>query len=109
MLDVLTIGEFAPGSEASETAGVGMLRDATAEIIATWNRRIDAALADAAIRSRPDELRNEPFVQTPNKHGASCGRIRQMGRGDQAVGRKAEVRSDLVDCKGPRAEIKLPS
>jgi tripartite-type tricarboxylate transporter receptor subunit TctC len=69
MPDVPTIGELVPGYEASETAGGGVPRDTPAKIIATPNRGIDAARADADIRLRLAELESEPFVQTPNEHG----------------------------------------
>jgi len=67
--NVPAIGEFVPGYEASVTAGVGVPKDTPAEIVATLNREINAALADADIRSRLADLGSEPFAQTPNEYG----------------------------------------
>lgn len=83
MPDVPTIGELVPGCEASESAGIGAPRDTPAEIIATLNWGIDAALADADMRSRLAELGNEPFVETPNEYGAVI--VRETDKWAEAV------------------------
>lgn len=81
--DVPTIGEFVPGYEASVTAGVGVPKDTPAEIIATLNREINAALADADIRSRLADLGSEPFAQTPDEYGGFI--VRETDKWAKAV------------------------
>jgi tripartite-type tricarboxylate transporter receptor subunit TctC len=50
--DVPTVGEFVPGYEASAVNGIGAPKDTPAEIIGTINAEINAALADAKLKSR---------------------------------------------------------
>jgi len=63
--DTPTVGEFVPGYEASTWSGVGMPRNTPAEIVATLNREINAALADPGIRARLAELSTEPMPLSP--------------------------------------------
>jgi tripartite-type tricarboxylate transporter receptor subunit TctC len=50
--DVPTVGEFVPGYEASGFAGIGAPRNTSSEIIGILNGEINAAVADATIKSR---------------------------------------------------------
>jgi tripartite-type tricarboxylate transporter receptor subunit TctC len=68
--DVPTLAETLPGYEAVAFTGVGAPRGTPQEVIARLNREINAALADAAIRKRLDELTVTPLVFTPAEYGA---------------------------------------
>ena len=51
-----TLGEFLKGYEASAWIGVGVPKGTPADIIATLNREINAAIVDPTIKHRLDEL-----------------------------------------------------
>jgi len=51
-----TIGEFLKGYEASAWIGVGVPKGTPADIIATLNREINAAIVDPTVKKRLDEL-----------------------------------------------------
>jgi tripartite-type tricarboxylate transporter receptor subunit TctC len=67
--DVPTVGESIPGYEASVWQGVGAPRDTPADVIATLNTAINAALADPAIKTRLGALGFTPFASTPAEFG----------------------------------------
>lgn len=67
--DVPAIGEFVPGYLATGWQGIGAPRDTPAEIIATLNRAVNAALADPAFKARLTSLGVEPFANTPAGFG----------------------------------------
>ena len=50
------LGEFLKGYEASAWIGVGVPKGTPADIIATLNREINAAIVDPTIKHRLDEL-----------------------------------------------------
>lgn len=52
LADVPTIGEFVPGYEASAVNGIGAPKNTPAEIIEKLNAEINAALADAKLKTR---------------------------------------------------------
>jgi tripartite-type tricarboxylate transporter receptor subunit TctC len=54
--DLPTIGEFVPGYEASAWLGLGAPKGTPAEIIATLNREVNAALADQKLSTRLADL-----------------------------------------------------
>src|SRR5262245_39509341 len=54
--DVPTIGDFAPGYEASAWYGIGALSNTPGEIVDTLNREINAGLTDPKIKARLVEL-----------------------------------------------------
>jgi len=54
--DIPTLAEFLPGYEASLWFGIGAPRNTPAEIVATLNREINAALADPKIKARIAEM-----------------------------------------------------
>jgi tripartite-type tricarboxylate transporter receptor subunit TctC len=67
--DVPTVGEYLPGYEASAVDGIGVPRDTPAEIIATLNRQINAALADPVVKSRIADLGSAPLVMSSGDFG----------------------------------------
>ena len=62
--DVPTVGESIPGFEVSTWQGIGAPKNTPAEIVATLNKEIDAALADGTIKARLAELGSEPMPMT---------------------------------------------
>ena len=54
--DIPTIGELLKGYEASAWIGVGVPKSTPAEIIATLNQQINAAIVDPTIKARLNEL-----------------------------------------------------
>ena len=68
--DVPTVGETVAGYEASALAGLGAPRHTPAEIIATINREINAALADPKMRARLGDLGGTPIPGSPEDYGA---------------------------------------
>ena len=65
LFDVPTIGEFVPGFEASTWQGIGAPKDVPAEIVATLNKEINAALADEKIKARLAQLGSVPMPMSP--------------------------------------------
>jgi len=63
--DVPTIAESVPGFEASTWQGIGAPKSTPAEITATLNREINAALADATIKARLADLGSVPTPMSP--------------------------------------------
>ena len=62
--DVPTVGESIPGFEVSTWQGIGAPKNTPAEIVATLNKEINAALADGTIKARLAELGSEPMPMT---------------------------------------------
>lgn len=62
--DVPTVGESIPGFEISTWQGIGAPKNTSAEIVATLNKEINAALADGTIKARLAELGSEPMPMT---------------------------------------------
>ena len=60
--DVPTVGEFAPGYEASTWSGVGAPKATPAEIVEKLNKEINAALDDHKIKARLADLGSAPLV-----------------------------------------------
>ena len=67
--DILTVGDFVPGYEASNIRGIGAPRNTPAEIIDKLNMEINAALADPRIRARLADLGGTPIPMTPAEFG----------------------------------------
>jgi len=63
--DVPTIAESVPGFEASTWQGIGAPKNTPPEIVATVNKQINAALADADIKARLAELGSVPNPMSP--------------------------------------------
>jgi tripartite-type tricarboxylate transporter receptor subunit TctC len=62
--DVPTVGESISGFEVSTWQGIGAPKNTPAEIVATLNKEINAALADGTIKARLAELGSEPMPMT---------------------------------------------
>jgi tripartite-type tricarboxylate transporter receptor subunit TctC len=54
--DLPTLGEFAPGFEASSVQGIGVPRNTPAEIVEKLNIEINAGLADPKMKARLEDL-----------------------------------------------------
>jgi tripartite-type tricarboxylate transporter receptor subunit TctC len=67
--DTPTVSESVPGYEASALAGVGAPRATPADVIATLNREINAALADPRLKSRLADLGGTPIPGSPDDYG----------------------------------------
>jgi tripartite-type tricarboxylate transporter receptor subunit TctC len=67
--DVPTVGEFLPGYESSAWYGIGAPRGTSADIVATLNREINAALADAKIKARLADLGGTVITGSPADFG----------------------------------------
>jgi tripartite-type tricarboxylate transporter receptor subunit TctC len=63
--EIPTVGDFLPGYEASYWCGVGLPRNAPAEIVDELNREINAGLADHRMLSRIAELGGTAIVGSP--------------------------------------------
>src|SRR5262245_63947956 len=64
-----TVGDFVPGYEASTAGGIGAPKGTPAKIVHTLNTEINAALADANLRSRYAALGSEPHPSSPADFG----------------------------------------
>ena len=63
--EVPTIAESVAGFEASTWQGIGAPKNTPADIVATLNREINAALADATIKARLADLGSVPTPMSP--------------------------------------------
>jgi tripartite-type tricarboxylate transporter receptor subunit TctC len=63
--DVPTISESVPGFEANTWQGIGAPKDTPAEVVATLNKEINAALAEPKLKARFVELGAEVFPGSP--------------------------------------------
>jgi tripartite-type tricarboxylate transporter receptor subunit TctC len=73
MPDIATVGETVPGFESSQWYGVGAPAGTPALIIAKLNREINAALADAKMKARIDQLGGAPLAMSPDAFGTFVG------------------------------------
>src|SRR5260370_10447415 len=64
-----TVGHFVPGYEASSAGGIGAPKGTRAGIVHKLNAEINAALADANLRSRYAALGSEPNPSSPADFG----------------------------------------
>jgi tripartite-type tricarboxylate transporter receptor subunit TctC len=60
-----TMGEFAPGYEASQWFGIGAPKNTPADIVDKLNREINAGLADPKIKARLADLGGEVLALSP--------------------------------------------
>ncbi len=67
--DLPTVGDFVPGYEASQWYGLAAPKDTPADVVATLNTTVNAALADAGMKARLAELGGAPFPGTPAEFG----------------------------------------
>jgi tripartite-type tricarboxylate transporter receptor subunit TctC len=68
--DLPTVGDFVPGYEASQWYGLAAPKDTPADVIATLNKTVNTALADAGMKMRLAELGGAPFAGTTAAFGA---------------------------------------
>jgi tripartite-type tricarboxylate transporter receptor subunit TctC len=68
--ELVPIGEFVSGYEASDWQGLGAPRGTPAEIIATLNAAVNEGLADARFRARISELGGDVIGGLPGEFGA---------------------------------------
>ena len=67
--DIPTIGDVVPGYESSQWYGIGIPKDASAEIVGKLNREINVALNDPKMKARLVDLGGTPLVGTPADFG----------------------------------------
>jgi tripartite-type tricarboxylate transporter receptor subunit TctC len=67
--DIPTIGDVVPGYESSQWYGIGIPKDASAEIVGKLNSEINAALNDPKMKARLVDLGGTPLVGTPADFG----------------------------------------
>jgi tripartite-type tricarboxylate transporter receptor subunit TctC len=65
--DVPPVRDFLPGYEASGFAGIGVPKGTPTTIIDLLNKELNAALADATVRTRITELGGTPLGGTPQE------------------------------------------
>ena len=70
--DLPTIGEFVPGYHASAWLGIGAPKDASAAVIATLNKEINAIVSRPDLKSRLAGLGIVPRPMTPAEFGKFC-------------------------------------
>jgi tripartite-type tricarboxylate transporter receptor subunit TctC len=63
--DLPTVEEFVPGYEVSAWYGIGAPKGTPAEVVDKLNKEINAALADAKMKTRFADLGNIPMTMTP--------------------------------------------
>jgi tripartite-type tricarboxylate transporter receptor subunit TctC len=77
-LDILPgvppMNEFVPGYETSFWLGIGAPKDTPAEVVATLNKEINAALNDPRVTSQLASLGDTPIPMTPDQFGASIAK-----------------------------------
>jgi tripartite-type tricarboxylate transporter receptor subunit TctC len=66
---VPTVGETVPGYEVIGWTGVGVPTGTPAEIVATLNREIKAALSDPRIKAQLADVGGRPIIVTPDEFG----------------------------------------
>ena len=67
--DTPTVADFVPGYEASGFAGIGVPKNAPAEIVELLNKELNAGLADSKIKGRIVELGGTVLGGTPAAFG----------------------------------------
>ena len=67
--DVPSLGDFLPGYDASILLGVGAPKNTPADIVATLNKEISAALADPSMKERIANFGYKTFASSPAEYG----------------------------------------
>jgi tripartite-type tricarboxylate transporter receptor subunit TctC len=67
--DLLTVGDFVPGYEASQWYGLGLPKNTSTEIIDKLNNEINAALADPKMKARFADLGGTALPGSPIEFG----------------------------------------
>ena len=67
--DLLTVGDFVPGYEASQWYGMGAPKGTSVEITDKLNKEINAAFSDTAMKARFADIGGEPLAGSPADFG----------------------------------------
>ena len=89
--DLQPVGDFVPGYESSQWYGLSAPAKTSADIVATLNREINAAFADAKMKSRFADIGGEPLTGTPDEFGKFiAGETEKWGKVVKSTGMKPE-------------------
>jgi tripartite-type tricarboxylate transporter receptor subunit TctC len=89
--DIPTVGEFAPGYEASNWSGLGAPKNTPTEIVDRLNKEINAGLADPKMKERLADLGGTPLVGSPADFGEFiAAETEKWGKVIRALNIKAE-------------------
>jgi tripartite-type tricarboxylate transporter receptor subunit TctC len=89
--DLPPVGDFVPGYESSQWYGLGAPAKTAADMVATLNREINAAFADAKMKSRFADIGGEPLTGTPDEFGKFiAGETEKWGKVVKFTGMKPE-------------------
>ena len=89
--DLPPVGDFVPGYESSQWYGLGAPAKTSADIVATLNGEINAAFADAKMKSRFADIGGEPLTGTPDEFGKFiAGETEKWGKVVKSTGMKPE-------------------
>jgi tripartite-type tricarboxylate transporter receptor subunit TctC len=89
--DLQPVGDFVPGYESSQWYGLSAPAKTAADIVATLNREINAAFADAKMKSRFADIGGEPLTGTPDEFGKFiAGETEKWGKVVKSTGMKPE-------------------
>jgi tripartite-type tricarboxylate transporter receptor subunit TctC len=69
LADIPTVGDFVPGYESAEWAGLGVPKQTPSEIIDKLNKEINAGLADPKLKARFADLGAVVFPSSPAEFG----------------------------------------
>ena len=67
--DIPSLGDFLPGYDASILLGVGAPKNTPADVVATLNKEISAALADPTVKERIANFGYAAFASSPTEYG----------------------------------------
>jgi tripartite-type tricarboxylate transporter receptor subunit TctC len=89
--DLPPVGDFVPGYESSQWYGLSAPAKISADIVTTLNREINAAFADAKMKSRFADIGGEPLAGTPEAFGKFiAGETEKWGKVVKSTGMKPE-------------------
>jgi tripartite-type tricarboxylate transporter receptor subunit TctC len=67
--DIPTVGEFAPGYEATSWQGLGAPKNTPIEIVDRLNKEVNAGLADPTLKARIESVGYSPFASSVAEFG----------------------------------------
>ncbi len=89
--DLPPVGDFVPGYELSQWYGLSAPAKTAADIVATLNREINTAFADAKMKSRFADIGGEPLAGTPEAFGKFiAAETEKWGKVVKSTGMKPE-------------------
>jgi tripartite-type tricarboxylate transporter receptor subunit TctC len=87
MSDLPTVAETVPGFDSEQWYGVGAPAGTPAAVIAALNQEVNAALTDANMKGRIDQLGGVPLVMSPEEFGKFvAGQTEKMAKVIKAAG-----------------------